>query len=67
MPETLNAMHLDWTILQQPEYFPQLPALAKRLGVEPNIVTSGVCITMKDGTRYDLFALVNAALDRLDN
>jgi hypothetical protein len=48
------------------EMFPKLPALARRLGVEPGDKGGGVQLHMKDGTTYDLFALVNAFLDRLE-
>lgn len=54
------------TFLERPEPFPMLPALAKRLGVEPVPQGSRVMLVMKDGTGYDLFALANAFLDRMD-
>jgi hypothetical protein len=51
-----------------PEMFPELPALAARLGIDPydGKETGRVLLQMKDGTRYDLFAVLNAFLDRLD-
>ena len=52
--------------IETPERFPQLSALAERLGVKPNEGDSGFFLCMKDGTRYDAFALINAVLDRLD-
>ena len=54
------------SINDPPEAFPHLPALAERLGVKPNEGDGKVWLTMKDGTNYDLFALVNAVLDRMD-
>lgn len=59
----------EYRIAEPPEMFRQLPALAKRLGVEPDTDASGggrVLLYMKDGTKYDLFVLINAFLDRLD-
>lgn len=54
------------TFMEQPEPFPMLPSLAKRLGVEPGPQGGRVMLIMKDGTGYDLFALANAFLDRID-
>lgn len=50
------------------ETFPGLPALAERLAVNPAApgATLEVALSMCDGTRYDFFALINAALDRVD-
>lgn len=50
------------------ETFPELPALAKRLGVKANVASSEMhtYLGMCDGRQYDLFALINAALDKLD-
>ncbi len=48
---------------------PRLPALAARLGVEPNTRSgeSGrTLLHMKNGDKYDLFDLMNAFLDRVD-
>lgn len=53
-------------ICEPPESFPLLPALAERLGVKPGFGTSRVSLLMKDGTVYDLFALINAFLDKID-
>lgn len=58
-----------YTIGPQAEAFPKLPALAARLGVGPGPGSDGggrVLLNMSDGTKYDLFALINALLDRLD-
>lgn len=55
-----------FTVAERMEFFPQLPALAERLGVKPNEGNGTVHLMMKDGTKYDLFALVNACLDRFD-
>lgn len=49
-----------------PEKFPLLPALAERLGVKPGHGASRVSLAMSDGTSYDLFALINAFLDKID-
>lgn len=52
---------------EMPDPFARLPALAERLGVKPvgeNHPASIVLIT-KGGVRFDLYDLVNAALDRL--
>jgi hypothetical protein len=50
------------------EYWPELPALAKRLGIKPleGSYSGKTTLRMNDGTSYDLFALVNAFLDRMD-
>lgn len=52
--------------LQTQELWPQLPALAERLGIKPNEGSGGLWLAMKDGTRYDIFALAAAFLDRID-
>ena len=49
-----------------PEALPLLPALADRLNIKPNEGQGQVWLAMNDGRRYDLFALVNAVLDRLE-
>lgn len=46
--------------------FAKLPALAKRLGVEPTAESGGCYVRTRDGSKYDVFDLVNALLDRLD-
>lgn len=52
---------------ETPDPFAKVPALAQRLGVEPMTSDSvSFCVRMKDGTRYDIFDLVNALLDRLE-
>jgi len=56
----------SFTIREQPEAFPLLPALAERLGVKPGRGDGRVVMTMKDGTSYDLFALINAFLDKIE-
>ena len=49
------------------EQFPQLPALADRLGVKSGYgPQQSAVLSMCDGTVYDLFALVNAFLDRME-
>lgn len=50
------------------EQFPDLPALASRLGVEKITSTRvvPVALAMCNGDSYDLFELVNKALDRLE-
>lgn len=52
--------------IETPETFPLLPALAQRLGVKPGGGGGRVVLNMRDGTSYDLFALINAFLDRVD-
>jgi len=53
-----------------PDPFQKLPALAKRLGVEPVTAAhkhgASMVLRMKDGTCYDVFDIVNAVLDRID-
>lgn len=59
----------SFQIREMPEAFPRLPALAKRLGVDPNTrpgEPGRTLLQMKNGDVYDLFDLVNAFLDRLD-
>jgi len=61
--------YLPFQILEPPEMFPRLPALAQRLGVKPNTGTteSGrTVIQMKNGDQYDLFDLMNAFLDKVE-
>ncbi len=49
------------------EQFPALPALAARLNVKPGYSPQrSVVLGMCDGTVYDLFALVNAFLDKME-
>lgn len=50
------------------EMFTKLSALAERLGIKPapDGTTPAVGMRMCDGTQYDLFELINAALDRMD-
>jgi hypothetical protein len=52
-----------------PDPFEKLPALAERLGVTPVEIAapSTVIMMVKDGRKYDLFDLINAFLDKLDN
>lgn len=59
----------EFKLVETPEYFTQLPALAERLGVKPvdHDASSGlVLLSMKDGTMYNVIELVNAVLDRID-
>lgn len=53
------------TFHEPAEMMPGLPALAARLGVEPT-ATGNMLVQMKDGRCYDVFAIINALLDRLD-
>ncbi len=55
-------LELAW----EQEAFPQLPALAARLGVKPNTGSGNLKMAMKDGTLYDVFELVNALLDKIE-
>jgi hypothetical protein len=48
------------------EIFPELPALAERLGVKPAEKAEGLQMLMKDGRRYNVFEIINALLDRMD-
>jgi len=60
---------IQWTTSYQigdVDMFPEVPALAARLGVEPDTGTGKTFIQMSDGRRYDLFAMLNAFLDRID-
>jgi len=56
------------TIVPWSDPLERLPALAERLGVKPRPPDAppSVVLTTRGGTTYDLFDLVNAALDRLD-
>jgi hypothetical protein len=62
--------HMDtFNLADLPDPLAKLPALAERLGVaplEPKAGSATVSLCTKDGLRYDLFDLINAALDRLD-
>jgi hypothetical protein len=53
---------------ERPDPLAKLPALAQRLGVQPlsDGHHVGLMLRAGDGQRYDLFALVNALLDRLE-
>ena len=53
------------TKFEDREIFAELPALAKRLGVK-SVESGTVMLIMGDGTKYSLFDLINALLDRLD-
>ena len=49
------------------DQFPHLPQIAERLGVKPGTGADGsVVLSMCDGSVYDLSALINALLDRMD-
>jgi hypothetical protein len=57
-----------FSIVDQPDPFAKLPALAERLGVKP-LGPEGngtVVLSTKAGQHYDLFDLINAVLDRVD-
>lgn len=56
----------EYEIIEPQEMFKALPDLAKRLGVEPNTGEGSVHCRMLNGDNYDLMALVNAFLDRVD-
>jgi hypothetical protein len=64
----LNGYHIPIDITPpQRDPLAELPALAERLGVPPVPANhEGVTLHTQDGRHYDVFALVNAALDRLD-
>ncbi|HYJ44058.1 MAG TPA: hypothetical protein VEW06_06340 [Xanthobacteraceae bacterium] len=52
-----------------PDPFVRLPEIAGRLGVEPLPAEAphpGFQIALQDGRRYDLFELLAALLDRMD-
>ena len=47
--------------------FAKLPALAKRLGVEPTTnSTPDIGLHCGDGTTYDFFELISALLDHME-
>ena len=50
------------------ESFKGLPKLAKRLGVKPSPAGSGA-FTLRtcDGASYDMFALINSLLDKMEH
>lgn len=52
----------------EPDALAKLPALAARLGVKEHTIADGpaVMLTTRDGRSYDVFALVNAFLDRME-
>ena len=52
--------------IRQPLVWTQLPRLAERLGIKPGEGAGEVWIHLADGRRYDMVAIVNAVLDRLD-
>lgn len=53
-------------LFQQPEMFPDLPALAERLGVQKLCGRrASIVLTMKNGDSYSLFEIANAFLDRM--
>ena len=57
------------TITSMPchDAYPQVPALANRLGVKPGAPDGGaIVISMCNGDSYDVITMINAALDRLD-
>lgn len=65
--ETQDVVWGGITITDWPDPFAKLPALAKRLGVEPNNKRGGgLVLCTKSGETYDVFDLVNAVLDRLE-
>jgi hypothetical protein len=52
----------------QPDPFSRVPEIAARLGVKPvpEGETGHYSLAMRDGTRFDLFELIAAFLDRMD-
>ena len=67
----ISSGNTEAAVAQAPctEVFPELPALAKRLGVPPGAATvpaGAIVMSMCNGDEYDLFALINALLDRID-
>ena len=56
----------DYIIIDQPDPYARVPALAERLGVKEGEDLGTVDIHLKDGRRYSLFALINAFLDRVE-
>lgn len=48
------------------EVFTDLPKIAERLHVEPGNGTGSFVIAICDGRKYDVFALLNAFLDKMD-
>lgn len=55
------------TLRDQPDPYAKLPALARRLGVEPfRSGAASVLLTTQAGESYDLFDLMSALLDRID-
>jgi hypothetical protein len=58
----------SFTLERGPDPWHKLPSLAARLGVEPcsGPMAGRVTIRTREGTSYDVFELINALLDRLD-
>ena len=48
------------------EQFHDLPKLAARLHIKPGTTSTGLALRMCDGRAYDMMALINALLDRMD-
>jgi hypothetical protein len=59
---------MSMAIRKQTDPFAQLPKLAERLGVREHGPDDPPTVVLRTeaGQAYDLFALVNAALDRFD-
>lgn len=49
-----------------PNRWAKIPALAERLGVKPDDGGGELWLSLPDGRKYDLIAIINALLDRLD-
>ena len=68
----IDGYNISHLVAQYKDPWAKLPALAKRLGVEPMPDDSShlpptVLLTTLDGKfKYDIFDLVNAFLDRMD-
>ena len=58
----------DYNFERGPDPWQRLPALAKRLGVQPvaGSTAGRVMIRNREGVAYDLFDLVNALLDKIE-
>jgi hypothetical protein len=58
----------SFTLERGPDPWHKLPSLAARLGVQPCSGPMGgrVMLRTREGATYDVFELINALLDRLD-
>jgi hypothetical protein len=60
----MSSSEPQFKLREQPD-FVGLPELAERLGIKPNEGSGALWLSMKDGRKYDVFALANAFLDKL--